>query len=244
MVSVDYSDPAFTSSLGQTVTSALQTIMIGPNSQIRAVLTEFINAQQDNMDKTHADTQQQLQDMRRLSAEQHKQVVEKLNTLLDQARLANPSKHLDDIEKTLRECQGIRGSLTEFRDSMPAEFRGLHDLILELKCETMLADQTAEQQLESIRDNTVNLKTAVLAFESKVANSFTDMLEHHRGFNSKFAQYHDGQLDQNTSNATIQEIVKGCLQNDARLHPRCSSGRPSWAESQPQAAAGGGRDNG
>ena len=66
--------------------------------------------------------------MRRLSTEQHKQVVEKLNVLLDQARLANPSKHLDGIEKTLRECHGIRGSLTEFRDSMPAEFRGLHDL--------------------------------------------------------------------------------------------------------------------
>ena len=57
------------------------------------------------------------------------------------------------------------------------------------------------------------------------------MLEHHRGFNSKFAQYHDGQLQfqdglkksvnaigTNTSNASIHDIVKGCLQNDARLH--------------------------
>ena len=57
------------------------------------------------------------------------------------------------------------------------------------------------------------------------------MLENHRGFNSKFAQYHDGQLafqdglkksvnaiGQNTSNATIRDVVKGCLQNDARLH--------------------------
>ena len=59
-------------------------------------------------------------------------------------------------------------------------------MILELKRETTLADQAAEQQLESIRDNTVNLKTAILGFESKVANSFTDVLEHHRDFNSRF----------------------------------------------------------
>ena len=116
-----------------------------------------MNLQHDNMDKMHAETQQQLLDVRRLSAEQHKQVVEKLNTILDQARLANPSKHLDGIEKALRECQGIRGSQTEFRDSMPAEFRGLHDLILELKRDTMLADQTAEQQVDSLKENTANL---------------------------------------------------------------------------------------
>ena len=218
-VGMDYSDPAFVTSLGQTVTSALQTIMIGPNSQLR---TEFMNSQHDNMDRLHAGTQSQLQEMRRQSSYQHKQILEKLNVLSDQARLAHPSKHL-------RECQGIRSSLTEFRDAMPPEFRNVHDLLLDFKQATTLADQTAEQQLEAIRDITTGLKTS--AFESKVANSCTDMLEHHRGFNSKFAQYHDGQLafqdglkksvnamGQNTSNATIQDIVKGCLQNDARLH--------------------------
>ena len=125
----------------------------------------------------------------------------------------------------------MRANLSEYKQALKPEFEEVHGMIAELKEATVMTDQEVEAHPTTLDTNVKRLQAALSSFEAKVVSALVDMQTRDNGFNGKFADYHDGQLafqdglkksiaaiGTQTTTPQIQELVQGCLQNDARLH--------------------------
>ena len=208
---------------------------------MREVLDDFKNSLQVSVNTVHEAQAQTMQDMQRKMAEGHTKLLDKVGLLVDQTKLANPPMLLEGLEKVHRECRSlhdafsefktVRSNFSEYKQALKPEFEEVHGMIAELKKAAVMTDQEVDAHFTTLETNVKKLQAALSSFEAKVVSAFVDMQTRDKGFNGKFVNYHDGQLafqdglkksiaaiGTQTTTPQIQEIVQGCLQNDARLH--------------------------